>query len=112
MIQAGVDNEFAMGSWRVEDEGLSASPDLYFTLPSVNGTELRLHFFLDDSARCQSFLIEWAEDDASEFRWLCEDTLLEESYGIDYAEIDDLIERLRPMADEILTEFVLQEKTG
>ena len=102
--------EFELGRYEVRQEPMCASPDVYFTLPSVNGTELRLHFFLDSRGECQSGIIEWAEDDGTDFIWLCEDTELEERYGIDYAEIDDLIERLRPMADGILTDALLSGK--
>jgi hypothetical protein len=104
------DIEFELGKYRVVQEPLCASPDIFFTLPFINGTELKLHFFLDDRAECQSGIIEWAEDDESEFTWLCEDTEREERFGIDYAEIDDLIERLRPFADEVLTETLLGSK--
>jgi hypothetical protein len=108
-IEVGKDYEFELGKYRLNQDDLCASPEIFFTLPWVNGTDLSLHFFLDDNAVCRSGIIEWSMDSESDFLLLCEDSPLEKDYEIEYEDIDQMIEKLKPFADDLLTEFLLQE---
>jgi hypothetical protein len=108
MIEANKEIEFGMGTYRLVQEDWCPGPDIYFTLPWVNGTELRLHYFLDTRGECQFGLIQWSIDHESDFFWLCDEAEYEKEYEIIYKDIDEMIEKLRPLADELLTDFILQ----
>jgi hypothetical protein len=109
LLEAGKDYSFELGSFNMEDNEYLASPDIYITVPHVNGTELKVHFFLDDRGDCRSGIIEWAEDVETDFIWLSERPDLEGEKGIDYGEIDEIIELLRKYADDYLTRYLLQK---
>jgi hypothetical protein len=109
LLQADKDYSFDLGSFKLEDDPNLASPDIYITVPHVNGTELKVHFFLDDRGECQSGIIEWAEDAESDFVWLSERPDLEDEKGLVYKDIDETIEVLRRHADEYLTRYLLQK---
>ena len=47
-------------------------------------------------------------DSDSDFLFLSEDSDIEEAYGIDCEEIEEMVVRLAPFAEELLKEFVQQ----